>query len=123
MDEVRCPECVEGNEFRTHGGHLDSHFICRKCEHIVWLNDSDWFGLCLRRLLSLRFPRRSESQNHMPPTSARADTARIRGIGKRSRNLWGLSNPFETPAPPVPQHHGTKTAQSRFASLQDAQLT
>jgi len=47
-EDVRCPYCVEGNEFKAMAGHLDGRFICGKCGHIVRLNDSGFRCACTR---------------------------------------------------------------------------
>lgn len=46
MAEVRCPYCVEGNEFKPMVSHLDGRYICGKCGHVVRLSDTDFQCTC-----------------------------------------------------------------------------
>jgi len=34
MDQVRCPFCVEGNEFKVMGSRV-THLVCDRCGHVV----------------------------------------------------------------------------------------
>ena len=52
---------------------------------------SDKFNLGSLGLRSLPWLRRLDSRNPMQPTSGRADTARIHGIGKRWRYSLALT--------------------------------
>ncbi len=46
METVRCPYCIEADNFKEMAGHLDGRYICGKCGHMVRLRDQDFRCAC-----------------------------------------------------------------------------
>jgi len=72
LEPVRCPYCVQGNEFRVMtdlSGDARSIFYCASCRHLVRTAEADFQCLC-PGCMSLRSPAQLETR-HAAPTAGK----------------------------------------------------
>lgn len=43
---IRCPYCIEGDNFKQMIGHLDGRHICARCGHVVRVDEPDYVCNC-----------------------------------------------------------------------------